>query len=230
MEDPDLAALDVLAAAEEIHQVSVAVALESHRQRIDGEVTAVEILADQGRDHLGQRGRRAVELGAGGGDIDLEAMGQGHHRGQKGRVRMMSAVELLREVGREGDAVAFDHQIDVLVGPLQEQVPHHAADQVHRHLLAVCDPARTVEHPLHPRRRELAEQASDRLAYGPGPRHPVVESRTRGVLVFEEPPEQLHPGDDARRLAAVFHHHETVGPLEEEIAEIFQWRRGRHGG
>ena len=69
----------------------IAVQTDSHG--IDGEVAAVEVLADERGGHLRQGGRGAVELGARRGDVHPVAVGQGHDRGQERCVRVRPAAE-----------------------------------------------------------------------------------------------------------------------------------------
>jgi hypothetical protein len=57
------------------------------------------------------------------------AVRQRHDSGQKGRVRVRATAERRGQRLGEQDALALDHQVDVLVRAAEQQVPDHAADQ-----------------------------------------------------------------------------------------------------
>ena len=133
---------------------------------------------------LGQRRRVVVRLGARRGHVDAQrpAVGAGHDddRGAELLVRAHVALEPPGERARDGDAVAFDGDVEVDVPLSQQQVAHGAADEVH--------PARLRGHGLdlleelvELQRREAARHVAGRLARrrdrgraaagGAGPRH-----------------------------------------------------------
>lgn len=122
---------------------------------------------------------------------------------------MAAAVEPLGQRLGEGDAVAFDHEVDIFVRPLEENVAHQATDQENRCALRIGHLGGSLQDPLHPRRRDLAQQAKDRLADRTLAGHPVVECRAGGVLVLVEPSEKLHAGDDAGRATILHDDHEA---------------------
>jgi len=112
----------------------------------------------------------------------------------------------------------------------EEEVAHHPADEVDGHTLGVRDPAGCGEQALHPGRGVLTQLACDLLAHRTGAGHPMVESRSCCVLVFEESAEELHAGDDSGGAAGVLHYDETERPFDEKITEIVERGRRRNRG
>jgi hypothetical protein len=66
---------------EKIQQGAELPGVELQRQGVDGEVPAVEVHLDGAVFHDGQRPRGLVIFGAGGGHVDLKAVGENDHRG-----------------------------------------------------------------------------------------------------------------------------------------------------
>ena len=147
VQDPDRPVLDVAQAAEEIEQFPVPLPVQAHGKRIDREVAAVEVFLDRGQLDGGQGGRRLVVFQPGRGDIDLEPARQHDHRGPELQMRLHAAAGLLDEHPGERDPVALDHDIDIEVRHMQEQVPDDAADEVDREIRLRRQPRRSLRGP-----------------------------------------------------------------------------------
>jgi hypothetical protein len=129
VQHPHDAAAEVALAAVGVEQQTELGWEQRHGHGVDGEVPAVQVLADRGVLDRGQGGRVLVVLGAGAGHVDAQVAGQ-HHRGVELLVRVHAAVQRSRKALGEGDAVALVGEIDVEAGLLKEQVAHGAAHEV----------------------------------------------------------------------------------------------------
>ena len=96
--------------------------------------------------HPRQRGRIVVELGARGGDVDVEGLAgraqpgrrlsqdgrrEQHHGGLELAVGAHPSAQLGGQAGGELDAVALDGDVDVGVGLLQQQVADETTHEVY---------------------------------------------------------------------------------------------------
>jgi hypothetical protein len=147
---------DVIRAPEWIVQTPPRRRGEGDRHGIDGEITAAEIFVDTGRAHVGKRARSRVSLAAGRGDIHTPhasaVVGSpAFERGRaEGAVDHEMPAHLLGEPPAEGDAVPFDHEVEVgdMVGGAPEQeIAHEAARSIRGMPLRLAEFARGAEQP-----------------------------------------------------------------------------------
>ena len=129
VQHPHDAAAKVALAAVGVEQQAELGRQQRHRHRVDGEVAAMQVLADRRVLDRGQGGRVLVVLGASAGHIDPQGAGN-HHRGVELLVGVHAAVQRRRKALGEGDAVTLVGEVDVEAGLLQQQVAHSAAHQV----------------------------------------------------------------------------------------------------
>jgi hypothetical protein len=152
VEDADQARVEVVPAADWIEEFAPLRAVEAESEGVDGEIAAEEVLVDR-RAADGREGAGAgVGFGAGGHEVDVMAgdpdcSGEEGRMGdypRRGRGRRRSSYESLRTSGTsvllggpgvseragQGDGVAFDGDIDVDQGPVEEEVAQRASDKV----------------------------------------------------------------------------------------------------
>ena len=146
VEHADDAVAQVAEAAEEVDDRAEVRPAQRDGHGVDGEIAAEQVLADGGVLHPGQRGRIVVELGAGGGHVDVEGLARTarsqagasprtvgrkqHHRGLELAVGAHPAPQFGGQAGGELDAVALHRDVDVDVGLLQQQVADEPAHQI----------------------------------------------------------------------------------------------------
>ena len=110
---------------------------------VDGEVASSQVELDRAAVDRRQRGGMLVKLVAGGGEIDVFrqiAAVEGDSTEQPLRraewtVKVDHPPVARLEAFGEANGVGFDHEVDVVVGALKQQVAHAAADHVERHAL-----------------------------------------------------------------------------------------------
>ena len=97
---------------------------EPHRDRVDGEVAAREVLGDRRAElDLRQRTRLLVALAPRGGEVDDAARGRG--------AEALVQQRLLPQQPRHLGGVALDHQVEVARVAAEQRVTHRAADHPH---------------------------------------------------------------------------------------------------
>ncbi len=230
MQDPDIAPLEILPAAEKVDELAVPLTVESDGEGVDGEVAPVEVLADERVLHLRQRGRGSVELGPSRSHVDPVAIRKGDHRSEERLMRVAAAADVGRQRIREIDPRTLHDEVDVLVGSSQEEISDHAANQIDRDAHRVGHGFGDAEEFPNPGGGGLAQEARYGLADGSFAGHPVVEHRPGGELALEEPTKEIHSRDDAGGTTVLFDHDESVGTFEEEIPQIVEGGRGVHRG
>ena len=101
---------------------------------LDRDVPPEEILlrGDVEAATFGERGGRAVDLAAGGDDVDGEVLPVDHRGSQKSPVDPHPPPDGRREAMGEGDAVPLDGHIEVAVVARQQLVAPEAAPQERR--------------------------------------------------------------------------------------------------
>ncbi len=100
-------------------------AVEWHRHRIDGEVTAGEVVGEVAVAHLRQRARGGIGLRPGAGEVHGEAV-QAYGRGAEALVDN----GVVGQAARDLDRVALDDDVHVDALLAAQQVTDGAADQM----------------------------------------------------------------------------------------------------
>ena len=167
VEDAHEARVEVGAAAGRIDDLACVGAVQPERERVDGEVSAEEVIFDRCGSDGRESARAAVGLGARGDEVDVEA-GDSHGGGEEGGVgdyprlerrRRRSSYERLRTSGtslvlsRQGFRklvgqryrVAFDGDVEVERGPVEEEVAQGTADEVDRQAATIRELDELVE-------------------------------------------------------------------------------------
>ena len=118
VDDADRLALDVALAAEEVDEAAELPLVEAEGHCVDGEVAAEQIHFDGRELHGGQGGGVFIVFEARRGHVEALFLAvlvmiddEGRHEGP---VLADAASKFLRQRPGKGDAVAFDHQIDVV--------------------------------------------------------------------------------------------------------------------
>ena len=234
VEHDDAAGQEVLPSAEVVEEVAEGLGLERHRHGVDGEVAPGEVAADAGVLHLGQRARVGVRLGPGGGDVDAQPVRPvvgDDDRGAELLVRAHVPLEPGRQLGREGDAVALDRQVDVEPGLAQQQVADGAADEVaaaHAGGHGLDVPEQLVQAQLAERAGEVRRHRRRRLARRrPGDRAARDDAEDVARARRPRPRTETGSSGDDRQPADLVLREPERDPLERRLRPD-QRHAGRH--
>ncbi len=79
---------------------------------------------------IGKRRREFVILHAGGGHVDFETIRKNNHGCSEFGIGVDAGPHELGIFFGKSDPVAFDDDVDVFVGTVQEQIPHKSTDHI----------------------------------------------------------------------------------------------------
>ena len=108
--------LDVLLGIKKIDEGAEPVGIELDYQGIDGKISTEKIQFDGTHFHRGQGGGKFVIFHPGRGHINFKPVRENDHGGSEFCVGMNTGVDHFRVFFGKGNAVAFDNDINVLIG------------------------------------------------------------------------------------------------------------------
>ena len=118
----------------------------------------------------------------------------------------------------EGHAVAFHHQIDVVVGNAQQHIPHKAAHGVDIHTHFPAGAARQPEQFQHVRGQTLPQQVLDVLLLPLARKQGV---RKAGGFLHQQV-DQIRAGDDSDHLLPAQHRHQPLPLPQDDLHDPVQ--------
>ena len=123
------AALEIRSAAEGIDQAPLW--RDFHRDRVDREIAAPEILLDRGAEgNRGQSARVHVRLAPCCGHVEPASVGEGQDGGCESWMQLAGRAEPGGEALSKGGGIPVQDEVDVANFPAQEEIAHDAADQI----------------------------------------------------------------------------------------------------
>ena len=159
-----------------------------------------------------QRGRRVVELRAGGHDVHALTVAVEDDGGAELLVLARATVELARDPPRKCDRIALDGDVDVEALLAEEDVPHGAADEIDA-FHALARRGNRAEGPLEARKRpQLGRDRLPRLV--------------RGLRRLVERAQDVSPGDHAGDRFPVDDRDPALRRVGKQLLELGQRRIG----
>ena len=214
----DDAVLDVLLAAEEVHEAAKGGRAEVDGQGIDGEVPAVEVHLERREFHDGQGGRVFIVFEPGRGHVDLLSRGQDEHGRAEFEVGPHAGVQPLAQGVGKGHAVALHHQVDVVVGDAQEHVAHEAAHGVDFHARLLARPAGQLQEGEDVAGQAFVHEMADVLFLALFREQGLGDAR--GFLDHEV--DEVRAGDDADHVVVAQHGHQTLATTEDDLHDLVE--------
>ncbi len=105
-----------------------------HRQGIDSKITPVQVFPNGRGGYRRQCRRKLIILRPGSCHIYFSAIGKNNYSGPETFVDPGSALQTKGQFSGQHLAAAFHHQVQIIIGDAQIQIPDKTAHTVHFHL------------------------------------------------------------------------------------------------
>ena len=211
MQHPDHAFAKIALAAIEIQKLATVIPIQANGQRVDREITAVQVLLDRGTFYLRQRSGIRIELGACRHKVQRLVSVQDPFSCAKAGVRTDPSPDIAGQRFGQRYRISLDDEIDIQVGPPQEQVAHEPADNVQRITERLCGVG------CLPQQRQLflldhlAQLVSDLF---------VARARVRPAGDLEQQVNEVRPGHNAQnRALGRYHRHLPHAVLHHNLLQ-----------